>query len=174
MELVIRPAIEADFTAITAIYSHSVRMDNASFELEPPDCTEMKQRWRTLVEGGYPYIVAAEGDMILGYAYAGPYRPRRAYRFAVENTIYVAESAKRRGIGNQLLKHLIERCEAGPYRQMIAVIGDTDNPASTALHAKHGFALVGQLKAIGYKHDRWLDTIIMQRPLGAGDTAAPG
>jgi len=174
MPVSIRPATPADIPAITRIYAHAVRHGTASFELEPPNETEMVARFYALMGGGCPYIVAEDGGTILGYAYAGPFRARPAYRHTVENSVYVAQEAQRRGIGRMLLDALIARCTEAGFRQMIAVIGDsTLQAASIGLHAAAGFRTVGTLDAVGYKHERWLDSVYMQRPLGAGAETPP-
>jgi phosphinothricin acetyltransferase len=169
----IRSATAADIPAITGIYAHAVRHGTASFELEPPDQVEMTRRQRALRDGGYPYLVAEIDGTVAGYAYAGPYRARPAYRFSVENSIYIAPDMHRRGIGRDLLDRLIVECEARGYRLMIAVIGDSAQTASIELHRAAGFTLVGALEGVGYKFDRWLDTVLMQRPLGKGRSAPP-
>jgi L-amino acid N-acyltransferase YncA len=169
----IRPATEADIPAITRIYAHAVRHGTASFELEPPDEAEMTRRMRALAQGGYPYLVAGSAGAILGYAYAGPYRTRPAYRYTVENSIYIAPDAQRRGIGRALIDRLIAECEQRNYRLMIAVIGDSAQASSIELHRAAGFKLVGTFEAVGYKFDRWLDSVLMQRPLGKGASAPP-
>jgi phosphinothricin acetyltransferase len=169
----IRPATPADVPAITRIYAHAVKHGTASFELEPPDEAEMARRQRMLLDGGYPYIVAEIDDALTGYAYAGPYRPRPAYRFSVEDSIYVDPNAQRRGIGRVLLEHLIEECERRGFRQMIAVIGDSAQTASIELHRALGFRMIGAVENVGYKFGRWLDTVSMQRALGAGATTKP-
>jgi L-amino acid N-acyltransferase YncA len=173
MSTSIRPATPADIPAITRIYAHAVRHGTASFELEPPDEAEMAARQQTLLKGGYPYLAAEIDDAVAGYAYAGPYRTRPAYRFSVENSVYVAPEAHRRGIGRLLLDALISECEARGYRLMIAVIGDSAQTASIELHRAAGFKLVGAFEGVGYKFDRWLDTVLMQRPLGKGSSAPP-
>ena len=174
MRVTIRPATPADIPAIARIYADAVRHGTASFELEPPDENEMVARFYALMGGGYPYLVAEDGGAILGYAYAGPFRPRPAYRYSVENSVYVAAEAQRRGIGRRLLDALIARCTEAGFRQMIAVIGDsTLQAASISLHAAAGFRLVGTLDAVGYKHDRWLDSVYMQRALGPGAETPP-
>jgi L-amino acid N-acyltransferase YncA len=169
----LRSAGRADMPAITAIYAHAVATGTASFELEPPDEPEMARRHCTLLDGGYPYLVAACDGAIAGYAYAGPYRSRPAYRWTVEDSIYVAPQAHRRGIGRMLLHRLIGDCEARDFRQMIAVIGDSQQAPSIALHRAVGFRLVGTVEAVGFKFGRWLDTVLMQRPLGPGASMAP-
>jgi L-amino acid N-acyltransferase YncA len=173
MSTSIRRATPADIPAITRIYAHAVRHGTASFELEPPDEAEMMRRMRALFDGGYPYLVAEAEGAVAGYAYAGPYRTRPAYRFSVENSVYVAPEAHRRGIGRLLLDALISECEARGYRLMIAVIGDSAQTASIELHRAAGFKLVGAFEGVGYKFDRWLDTVLMQRPLGKGSSAPP-
>jgi len=171
---IVRPAAAADIPAITRIYAHAVRHGTASFELDPPDEAEMLRRQRALLDGGHPYIVAARDGIILGYAYAGPFRPRPAYRFSVEDSVYVAPEAHRQGIGRVLLDALIGRCTELGFRQMIAVIGDsTLQAASIGLHTAAGFRMVGTLDAVGYKFGRWLDSVYMQRALGAGADAPP-
>ncbi len=169
----IRPATPADIPAITRIYAYAVQHGTASFELEPPDEAEMARRQRTLVDGGYPYIVAEIDDALAGYAYAGPYRPRPAYRFSVEDSIYVDPHAQRRGVGRVLLEHLIEECERRGFRQMIAVIGDSAQAPSIELHRALGFRMIGAVENVGYKFGRWLDSVNMQRALGAGATTKP-
>jgi phosphinothricin acetyltransferase len=169
----IRPATLADIPSITRIYAHAVTYGTASFELEPPDEAEMARRQRTLLDGGYPYVAAEIDNALAGYAYAGPYRPRPAYRFSVEDSIYVDPNAHRRGVGRVLLKHLIEECERRGFRQMIAVIGDSAQTASIELHRALGFRMIGAVENVGYKFGRWLDTVSMQRALGAGATTKP-
>jgi phosphinothricin acetyltransferase len=133
----------------------------------------MARRREALIAGGFPYLVAEEADEVLGYAYAGPYRARPAYRFTVEDSVYIAADAQRRGLGRLLLERLIVEGEARGYRQMIAVIGDSAQHASIALHAALGFRLIGTLQAVGFKFGRWLDTVLMQRPLGPGAETNP-
>ncbi len=171
---IIRDAERRDLPAITAIYAEAVRSGTASYESEPPDLGEMTRRWQALGEGSYPYIVAQESGSILGFAYAGPYRDRPAYRFSVEDSVYVAPAAHRRGLGRALLSRLIEMSEARDFRQMIAVIGGPDSQAaSVRLHEAFGFRPIGVYKGSGYKFDRWLDTLLMQRALGPGASASP-
>jgi len=169
----IRPTQESDLSAITAIYAQAVREGTATFELEPPDIAEMTRRFRVLTDGGFPYLVALLDGRIAGYAYAGAYRPRPAYRFTVENSVYLDPASHRRGIGALLMQRLIADCEAGGFRQMIAVIGDSANAASIALHRKCGFELIGTHPNVGLKFGRWLDTVMMQRPLGVGSSEVP-
>ena len=169
----IRPACEADLPAIAAIYDHAVRTGTATFELDPPSLEEMTRRFRVLAEGGYPYLVAIFKGAVVGYAYAGPYRPRPAYRFTVENSVYLDPTAYRRGIGTMLLRALIAACETRGFRQMIAVIGDSANAASIGVHRAAGFAMVGTFNDVGFKFGRWLDTVLMQRPLGEGAATLP-
>jgi L-amino acid N-acyltransferase YncA len=174
MSPLVRPSTEADIGAIRAIYADAVVHGTASFELEPPSEAEMAQRRAAVLGEGYPYLVAELGGDVCGYAYAGPFRTRPAYRFTAEDSIYVAPSSQGRGVGHALLRVLIEVCERRGFRQMVAVIGDSASMGSRRLHAAHGFALVGILEATGYKHGRWLDTVFMQRALGGGGASAPG
>jgi phosphinothricin acetyltransferase len=169
-----RATEERDIPAIAAIYADAVFNGTASYEIEPPSAAEMADRWRGLVEKGYPHFVAFRGDEILGYAYAGPYRPRTAYRYSVEDSIYIAPKAQGLGIGRALLTQLIRICEEKGYRQMIAVIGGgTEHPASVGLHRALGFREIGVIEGSGFKHGRWLDTVLMQRALGRGNTTTP-
>jgi L-amino acid N-acyltransferase YncA len=169
----IRPAQPRDLAVITAIYDDAVRHGTASFELDPPDQAEMARRYETLRAGGYPYLVAELDRDIVGYAYAAPYRARPAYRWSVEDSIYIAPQAQRRGIGRALLARLVAEAEAGGFRQMLAVIGDTANTGSVELHRAAGFRLVGTFENVGFKFGRWLDTVLMQRELGRGATIGP-
>ncbi len=171
--IAIRPTQEADLPAITAIYAQAVREGTATFELEPPDLAEMTRRFRALTEGGFPYLAALLDGRVVGYAYAGPYRPRPAYRFTVENSIYLDPASQRRGIGLQLMRRLIDICEESGFRQMIAVIGDSANASSVGLHTVCGFQMIGTHPAVGLKFGRWLDTVMMQRPLGRGADTVP-
>jgi L-amino acid N-acyltransferase YncA len=174
MSLAIRPATGADIAAITRIYAEAVTHGTASFELEPPGEAEMARRMRALTDNGFPYLAAESGGELAGYAYAGPYRARPAYRLTVEDSVYVAPQAQRRGIGRALLAALIEASETCGHRQMIAVIGDsTLQAASIGLHAALGFRHVGILQDVGFKHSRWLDSVLMQHALGPGSTIAP-
>ncbi len=173
-DFTIRPAVSGDMEAVAAIYDHEVRHGLASFEEEPPDAAEMERRRQRVIGGGFVWLVAEAGDEVLGYAYASAYRPRPAYRFTVENTVYVARGARGEGVGRALLERLIAECAAIGFRQMIAVIGDSGNAGSIALHAACGFRRVGVLEAVGFKHGRWVDSVLMQRALGDGGDAPPG
>jgi L-amino acid N-acyltransferase YncA len=172
-DLEIRITQEADLPAITAIYQEAVRTGTATFEIEPPDLAEMTRRFRALVDGGFPYLVAVLDDRIVGYAYAGPYRPRPAYRFTVENSIYLDPVSHRRGIGLKLMQELILACTARGFRQMIAVIGDSANAGSVGLHTRCDFQMIGTHPNVGLKFGRWLDTVMMQLPLGEGAATVP-
>ena len=169
----VRPAALTDIPEITRIYAHAVETGTASFELTPPDEAEMTRRMSGLLDGGFPYLVAEMEGTLAGYAYAGPYRARPAYRFTVEDSVYVAPEEQGRGIGRVLLPALVEASAARGFRQMIAVIGDSEQAASIALHARAGFYYVGTFPHVGFKFGRWLDTVLMQRALGPGSTAAP-
>ncbi len=169
----IRLSQPEDLVHISAIYAHHVRHGLASFELDPPGEAEMARRRQDVLDAGLPYLVAELDGAVAGFACAGPYRLRPAYRHTVESTVYVADWAARRGVGRKLLEALISACEAAGKRQMIAVIGDTDNAASIGLHASVGFSHAGTLKNVGYKHGRWLDCVLMQRRLGAGAETPP-
>ena len=169
----IRPASLADIPAITAIYAHAVKHGTASFELESPSEAEMTRRMQAVLDGKFPYIVAEIDGKIVGYAYASLYRTRPAYRFTVEDSVYIAPDMHRRGIGKVLLQKLIEECTARGYRQMIAVIGDSDQAASIGVHKACGFEPAGNLKSIGWKFGKWLDTPLMQRTLGDGSKTDP-
>ncbi|VIO67395.1 GNAT family N-acetyltransferase [Bradyrhizobium ivorense] len=169
----IRPATEADLAAVTAIYEQAVRFGTATFELIPPDLAEMTRRYRALADGGFPYLVAVLDGRVAGYAYAGPYRPRPAYRFTVENSVYLDPAVHRRGIGLRLMERLIADCEAAGFRQMIAVIGDSANAGSIGLHRRCGFQMIGTHPSVGLKFGRWLDTVMMQRALGEGAATVP-
>jgi L-amino acid N-acyltransferase YncA len=169
----IRPATEADLVSVTEIYDHAVRHGTATFELIPPDLAEMARRFKALIDGGFPYLVAAVDGRVIGYAYAGPYRPRPAYRFTVENSVYLQPAVYRRGIGLQLLQRLIVESTRRGYRQMIAVIGDSANAGSIGVHTRAGFTMIGTHPAVGLKFGRWLDTVMMQLALGEGGTTVP-
>lgn len=172
-DVVIRSARDADLPAITRIYAHHVRHGLATFETEPPTEDEMTRRHSELVSKGFPYLVAVRDHEVLGYAYVGPYRARPAYRFVVENSIYLDPAFAGKGVGRALLDALIRAAESRGFRQMIAIIGDSANHASIKVHERCGFTLVGTFRAVGFKHGRWVDTVLMQRPLGAGDKTLP-
>lgn len=169
----IRPATEADLPYVTEIYQHAVLHGTATFELIPPDLAEMTRRFRALIDDGFPYLVAVIDGEVIGYAYAGPYRARPAYRFTVENSIYLKPAIHRRGIGLTLMKRLLGECEARGHRQMIAVIGDSANAGSIGLHTRCGFQMIGTHPNVGLKFGRWLDTVMMQLSLGEGATTVP-
>ena len=172
--VLIRDSVDADLPAVHAIYAHHVRTGLASFEEEPPSRAQMRQRRSDVLKRGLPYLVAEVEGMVRGYSYATPYRSRSAYRFTIENSVYVASEMGKRGIGSALLRELISRCEVGPWRQMIAIIGDSGNTASVALHDSLGFRMVGILRGVGFKHGRWVDTVLMQRELRSGSKSLPG
>ncbi len=169
----IRNATEADIPAITAIYAREVETGIATFEETPPTPAEMAGRLAKIVAQGLPYIVAARDDRVLGYAYAGIFHPRAAYRYTLEDTVYIDPAAHRQGIGRALLANLIDRCEALGCRQMIALISSVPDSASLALHSAMGFRTIGIAEAVGFKFGRWIDIAYMQRPIGAGRTVTP-
>ena len=171
--LEIRPATAADLPFVTGIYEHAVLYGTATFELIPPDLAEMTRRFGVLMDGGFPYFVAVLEGRVIGYAYAGAYRPRPAYRFTVENSVYLQPAIHRRGIGLQLLQRLIAESERRGYRQMIAVVGDSANAGSIGVHTKCGFQMIGTYSDVGFKFGRWLDTVMMQRTLGEGAKTLP-
>lgn len=173
MSLTLRDAVIADLPAITEIYRESVLNGVATYEIVPPSEPEMATRFSIIVRHGYPYIVAVNAQgVIVGYAYASAFRTRAAYRFLVEDSIYLAPSARGQGAGKMLLAELVRRCTALGFRQMVAVIGGA-HPASIAVHRSVGFEDQGRMKATGFKHGRWLDTAIMQLALGDGLTSDP-
>ena len=172
-DAVIRPATPADLQAITDIYEDAVRYGTATFELTPPDLAEMTRRFNALCGGGFPYLVATIDGSVAGYAYAGHYRARPAYRFTIENSVYIAPSSHRRGIGTALLAELIALSTTQGFRQMIAVIGDSANAASIGVHDRAGFDTIGTFPNVGFKFGRWLDTVLMQRALGDGGETLP-
>lgn len=170
----IRPAGRGDLAAIQAIYAHAVTHGTASYETEPPSLEEMTARFDALASGAFPYLVAEAGGVILGYAYAGPFRPRPAYRYIVEDSLYLRPDAQGRGIGGLLLSALIEACGERGFRQLVAVIGDgSEDSASVKLHYRKGFRLSGRLEGSGFKFGRWLDTAIMQIALNGGTQSLP-
>lgn len=166
--------VDADIAAIAALYGHYVRTSLATFDEIPPSPAEMAQRRADVLAAGLPFLVASDArGTLLGFAYAARYRVRPAYRFTVEDSIYVGVEVTRRGIGCALLSALVERCAAGGFRQMVAVIGDSANAASIGLHQKVGFKQAGLQQAVGFKLGRWVDSVLMQRPLGAGSSTSP-
>lgn len=169
----IRDSRDGDVPAITAIYGPNVLHGRASFELFPPDEAEMARRRSALLDQGYPYLVAEDAGQVAGYAYVSAYRTRPAYRFTVENSVYVAAHRHRTGTGRALLDALIARCERDGFRLMVAVIGDSANAGSIGLHRAAGFRMVGTIPAIGWKHEQWVDTVLMSRALGPGATQPP-
>ena len=169
----LRPAISGDLPTLREIYAGHVLQGTASFEEVPPDLAEFEKRWKSVTDLGLPYLVACEGEHVLGYAYAGPYRPRSAYRFSVEDSVYLDPAAMGRGTGKLLLGAIIDAATLAGKRQMLAVIGDSANRASIALHARLGFTEVGTFRSIGFKFGRWLDTVLMQRALGDGGVSPP-
>jgi phosphinothricin acetyltransferase len=171
--IALRTALPRDVPAIAAIYADAVLHGTASFEIEPPDAAEMARRQEQLLLAGYPYLVATDEPDLLGFAYAGPYRARVAYAHTVESSVYVRSDRQRRGIGLALLQRLTLDAQQRGFRQMVAIIGDSGNQASIRLHERVGFIHAGTLRAVGWKHQQWLDTVLMQRVLGAGATAPP-
>jgi len=171
--LLIRDVVEIDLAEIENIYAHYVLNGLASFELAPPDQAEIKRRWRAVRENGHPYLVAEVEGQIGGYAYASSFRSRPAYNNTVEDSVYISPNFLGREMGRALLEALIEECTAGGFRQMIAVIGDSKNHPSINLHKKCGFEQVGMMPSTGYKHNQWVDSVLMQRPLGDGDNTPP-
>jgi phosphinothricin acetyltransferase len=173
-KFVVRDAGEADMPAVQRIYAHYVLNALATFEETPPSLEDMMARRRRSLAIGAPYLVAEASGRIVGYCCASPYHPRSAYRYTLEDSVYVADGLHGRGLGAALLGELIQRCEAGSWRQMVAIIGDSANRASIALHRRCGFEHVGTLRAVGFKFGRWVDTTLMRRALGAGDRSLPG
>lgn len=171
--VIVRDAVEADMQAVQAIYARHVLFGLATFEEVPPTVEEMIARRAAVLASGLPYLAAESGGRVVGYAYATAYRPRPAYRYAIEDSVYVEDGFGGRGIGSALLETLIVRCEAGPWRQMLAVIGNSGNEGSIALHRRLGFSHAGTFTSVGFKLGRWVDTVLMQRPLGPGDGTLP-
>jgi L-amino acid N-acyltransferase YncA len=171
--LTLRPSTEADLPAIQAIYAHAVLHGTGTFETEVPDQAEMMRRRSEVLSRGLPWLVAEREGELLGYAYANYFRPRMAYRFCLEDSIYLRHDSQGLGLGRLLLAELMARCEALGARQMLAVIGDADNLGSIGLHRSLGFTDTGVLKSAGWKFGRWLDVVLMQRQLGLGDTGSP-
>lgn len=172
-KIMVRDAETADMAAVQGIYEHYVLNGIASFEEAPPSLGEMAGRRDAVLKAGLPYLVAEVDGKVVGYAYATPYRPRSAYRYTIEDSVYVENGLGRQGIGRALLSELTSRCEQGPWRQMLAVVGDSGNAGSIALHESFGFRKIGVLAAVGFKLGQWVDTVLMQRPLGSGATSLP-
>lgn len=170
---IIRPSTPNDIPQITAIYAHHVLHGTGTFEVEPPSENDMTQRRADVVSKGLPYLVAAEGERVLGYAYCNWFKPRPAYRFSAEDSIYIAPEAAGSGLGRALLAELLRQAEQAGVRKMIAVIGDSANAGSIGVHRSAGFRHVGILEACGWKFERWLDVVLMDRALGLGNTTAP-
>lgn len=171
--VLVRDAGKADMDSVQAIYARHVLHGLATFEEVPPSTSELLARRREVLRLGLPYLVAELDERVVGYSYAGTYRSRPAYRYTVEDSVYIADGLAGRGIGTALLRGLIARCEAGPWRQMLAVIGDSDNAGSIRLHSSLGFATVGTLPNVGFKFGRWVDSVVMQRALGHGGRTQP-
>jgi len=170
---IIRPSQTEDVPAITAIYAHHVRLGTGTFELEPPSLSDMADRRADVLSKGLPFLVAADGGRLLGFAYCNWFKPRPAYRFSAEDSIYMAADAQGRGFGRALLIELIAQAEQAGIRKLIAVIGDSANVSSIAVHQSVGFAPVGVLKSSGWKFDQWRDVVLMDMPIGLSDTTAP-
>jgi phosphinothricin acetyltransferase len=173
MGIEIRAAAVLDIAEIAAIYAYHVRHGLASFEIEPPGEEETRKRFDAIREGGFPYLVATDEGRVVGYACASPYRARPGYRHTLEDSVYIDAASAGRGIGRRLLDALIAACEPTGCRQLVAVIGDSANRASIALHRVCGFEMVGTFRSIGFKHGRWVDSVLMQRAIGAGDSTLP-
>ena len=169
----IRNAIQADFSEIQIIYTEYVLETYATFEIIPPDKDELIQRWQAITNDGFPYLVSELHNKVIGYAYASKYRLRSAYKYTVEDSVYVSPNSTGQGIGTSLLKNIICKCTSLGYRQMIAVIGGSDNHSSINLHERCGFYQIGTMPSTGYKLGKWIDSVIMQKPLGQGDKTSP-
>lgn len=172
-DITLADATLADISAIQAIYSHHVLQGIASFEVEPPSVAEMGNRYHNVLAHGLPYLVATHCGEVVGYCYLSPYRPRSAYRFTLESSVYIAADMQKQGVGFLLMSEAIAQVESLGYRQLIAVIGNSQNMGSLRLHASLGFEMVGTLKAVGFKHGQWVDTVLMQRALGEGAASLP-
>jgi L-amino acid N-acyltransferase YncA len=169
----IRPSRDEDVAAITAIYAHHVLTGTGTFEIAPPTEADMANRRADVLAKGLPYLVVEDGGRVIGFAYCNWFKPRPAYRFSAEDSIYMASDAHRKGLGKALLAELCTRAERAGVRKLLAVIGDSANTGSVGVHTALGFSHVGVLKSCGWKFDRWLDVVMMEKPLGAGDTTAP-
>lgn len=171
--MLVRPATPEDLPAIHEIYGHHVLHGLASFEEEPPPLEELQRRFDDVSSRGLPWLAADFGGVVSGYGYCAPYRSRSAYRYSLEDSVYVRHGSEGRGVGSALLGALIERSESLGYRQLVAVIGDSANAASINLHASFGFLRVATLRSVGFKFGRWVDSVVMQRPLASGDATPP-
>lgn len=171
--MIVRPATEQDADALAAIYSHAVLTGFGTFEEEPPSAIDMEGRRRLIADRDLPYLVAEDEGRVMGFAYAGPFRARAAYRYTLEDSVYVAPDAAGKGVGRALLTAIIAACEAMGVRQLIAVVGDSGNSASLALHRSLGFEQTGIGRSVGFKHGRWVDIVQLQKPLNGGDSRAP-
>ena len=171
--MIVRPATEGDAAALAEIYGHAVLHGFGTFEEEPPSAADMNARRRAVTDQGLPYLVAEDAGRVLGFAYAAPFRPRAAYRYTLEDSVYVAPDAAGKGVGRTVLRAVIEACEALGVRQLMAVIGDSENAASIGLHRSLGFEQTGVGRSVGFKHGRWVDIVHMQKPLNGGDTTLP-
>ena len=169
----IRPSTDSDIPAITAIYRHHVLHGTGTFEIDPPSEADMTGRRADVLARGLPWLVAEQDGEVLGFAYANWFKPRPAFRFSAEDSIYILDSARGQGLGQRLLQELMQACEAAGVRKLIAVIGDSNNQGSIQLHSRCGFNHSGTLSSVGWKFDRWLDIVLMEKPLGAGDSSAP-
>ncbi|MDD2690256.1 MULTISPECIES: GNAT family N-acetyltransferase [Simplicispira] len=173
MTTTVRASQEADITAITAIYAHHVLHGTGTFEIDPPGSADMAMRRADVLGKGLPYLVAEQAGQVVGFAYCNWFKPRPAYRFSAEDSIYVADSARGQGVGRQLLHALACQAEAAGVRKLLAVIGDSANAGSIGLHRALGFTEVGVMRSVGWKHGAWRDIVLMEKPLGAGDSTAP-
>ncbi|WP_372785200.1 N-acetyltransferase family protein [Phenylobacterium sp.] len=171
--MIVRPATSADAEALAAIYGDAVLNGFGTFEEEAPSADEMDRRRRVIADQGLPYLVAEDAGRVLGFAYAGPFRPRAAYRYTLEDSVYVAPDAAGQGVGRAVLTAIIAACEALGVRQLMAVIGDSGNAASIGLHRSLGFEQTGVGRSVGFKHGRWVDIVHMQKPLNGGDGLEP-
>ena len=173
MTAIVRDAVAADMAALQAIYAHHVLNGFGTFDEIAPSVDEMKEKWRGIVGAGLPWLAAERDGAVVGYAYASIFRPRTGYRYTIEDSVYIREDQRGRGVGTALLLPLVQRCEATGARQLVAVIGDSKNAGSIALHRKAGFREAGTLQSAGYKHGRWVDIVFMQRALNGGDASGP-
>jgi len=171
--MIVRPSLESDAAVLAAIYGHDVLHGFGTFEEVAPSPAEMARRRRATLDRGLPHLVAEAAGQVLGFAYAGPFRPRTAYRYTVEDSVYVAPEARGAGVGKAMLGQVLAACAELGLRQVMAVIGDSGNTASISLHAALGFQPAGLCKSVGFKHGRWIDTVWMQKPLNGGDLSTP-